>query len=477
MTRVVHALFLKCDGISDKWLFLFTFAWVFVAGLFLQLVFLPYIVPSAHWGHGLIAEQDSVGFHRPSVALAAAIREQGWSAWRYEPGELPVAITSALYAAFLPEPWVALPLNGLLFAAAVVATRQLLGTFTTRSGTAVVALAPFFLFPSFVPIWGQLHRDLTAGTGLVLVLAALVIAARRSDPPASGLRSIGLAAAGMTMLGLSRPYALMLVLAATIVYLVLRVPSRSSRRGVLIVTAIAIVLAAAPVLGGRATPSEPTTNDGRPLMPPAPINADEAKQPDSSTRSAGLWPQLRLADESAPRYANCFPRPAGSIVDTFLFNLCIVREGFVIDSIRWNAGSLHDDEFRLRTAGDFIAYLPRAVRIALFEPGPAEWGREKRSTIGRLGHFIIPIEMTLAYAAFVIAIVSAGRRYLDSAMLAAAGFCVTYAVLYVFAIPQMGTFYRMRAFAFTLLVSLSLALAFERLRESSESRSSRAVAE
>ena len=77
----IERIEVQLDRVEDRQLFVFAVLWVVVGGLALQLLILPYVVPFAHAGHGLIANLDSSGFHATSVDLAERIREEGLTAW------------------------------------------------------------------------------------------------------------------------------------------------------------------------------------------------------------------------------------------------------------------------------------------------------------------------------------------------------------------------------------------------------------
>src|SRR5438034_661829 len=123
----VGRIILSFDRVRDRTLFIFTVLWVIVGGLILQFVILPYVIPWAHWGHGLITDLDSLGYHVYAVEQADAIRQHGWDAWQLRPeGHFSSGIASVLYVLIYPEPWVMLPVNGVFFAIAVTAVRRML---------------------------------------------------------------------------------------------------------------------------------------------------------------------------------------------------------------------------------------------------------------------------------------------------------------------------------------------------------------
>jgi hypothetical protein len=104
------------------------FVYTLIAGLVLQLVILPFVLPSWHAGDGVLKGMDGPKFHAIASGRAERIDTEGWGAWELQPGRQAVAgIASALYALFVPVPAVLLPLNAALNAtAAVCMARQAL---------------------------------------------------------------------------------------------------------------------------------------------------------------------------------------------------------------------------------------------------------------------------------------------------------------------------------------------------------------
>jgi hypothetical protein len=51
------------------------FLYVVLSGFFVQKIFLPYIFPQAHWGHGLMIGGDWIQFHKEAVEIASFLRE------------------------------------------------------------------------------------------------------------------------------------------------------------------------------------------------------------------------------------------------------------------------------------------------------------------------------------------------------------------------------------------------------------------
>ncbi|MBM3819635.1 MAG: hypothetical protein FJW14_11585 [Acidimicrobiia bacterium] len=417
----------RAESVQDRHLFLFAAAWVVTGGLALQLVILPYVLPFAHAGHGLVANTDGPGYYITAVALAETIQMDGFGAWWFfkdRTNDYIVAVSSLFYL-ITPEPWILLPLSGVQFGITVVAIRRVLAIASASAGVALASILPFFLFPSFVMIWGQPHKDLNAGLGLAVTLYALAAAGFTIRHRVTWL--VGAAGAGLGILWLSRPYAVMLVAAAAVVFAVAASLSRQCRRGRL-VSVVGAMLGCAAL--GQWVPSV------------APARPEQVE----------VYGFISRACE-----------PPTSRVDSVLYTVCALRQGFVYAGTEASSTSGYDYDVQLRSAMDFVRYLPRAVAVATLEPLPQRWGTE-RTTVGRLASLFVPIEMSAAYMCFALALLF-GRRLLARPIVwAIAGFCITYSAIFAVVITQVGTLYRTRAFAFAILIATALACALSSLR-------------
>lgn len=468
------------SAVSDAQLFGFVVAWVVVAGLLLQLVVLPYLIPELHWGHGLFAGMDWTSFHQLAVDQADRIRRQGWGAWELRPdGQFPAGFTSVLYYFIAPEPWVVLPVNGILFALVVTATRRYLAVIFGGRAAATLAVAPFFVYFSFVPIWGQLHKDVVSGAGLTLVLAAAVLAHRggRDSLPLPVL--VAAAAAGALLVWFSRPYSVFLLAGAAVMFFAVALFDRRGHQlrllPVTMTVVMAAVLSAEPWNRNAAVvwdipPTPPPSHlpgTAAPASVPAvaPAPAEEAiapRRPKPETPEPSIFrlPRTRRLEVSpakaviARNYASCEPSPSSQFIDRILFFMCMTREGFKIEGSE--AGSNYDFDLRMRSLEDYVAYAPRVLQFTLVEPSPARWGTEQ-SAIGRLASALVPFEMGIAYLSFGLALLFALRRLLRFDVGAVVVYCCTYTAFLVYTVPNMGTVYRMRAFTFVPIVCTALA--------------------
>lgn len=425
-----------CGRIAPFHLAAGVFLWILGLGLLLQLVVLPILLPGIHAGHGLIAGGDWLSFHRLATRKAEEIAETGWSAWELRPeSQSPAGIASVLYHLFLPTPLVVLPLNALVFAIATVAARSLLTTLTGNRGAATLGILPFLLFPSFLMVWGQIHKDVFSGAGSLVVLAALAAAARGRGRIAGIAAAV---AAGGTLIWIARAYALEIVTGASLVFLVTLAVCRARFFWRAAVSVLVLV-------GTAALLTTMASGIGKGMLRGA-TTATAVEVPPVDAASAQPLSPAQM----------CAPEPSANPLDRVLFSLCRERQHF----LQWHpeAGSNLDADTRMRTLPDFLLYLPRAIQIAVLFPSPVPT-TERTSEIGQVGRAAVAFEMAVAYAAFALALLLAWRALLRPPVLATIFFALSYILVHVYALPNMGTLYRMRIFMFTALVAVALALA------------------
>ncbi len=425
-------------SLIDVTLFLFAFCFVVSAGLVLQFLIVPALFDAPSTEVGLIPGIDAFGFHTIVVHQAEMIRANGWHMWELRPeGQGPAGVASIFYTYLPNHPAVLLPLHGAVFAAAIVFARHILEAILKDRTAALFALAPLFLFPSFVVVWGQLHKDLFTGAGLFLILLSAVSAFSERNRTTFVLLGV---ISGSLLVVMMRPYALAIIAVATLPFLF--VALRGGMRTFLRMATIPLLVFSVFLIDSQVT---------------------EGKNP--ARGGMGAVQELAGTAEQA-----CRPLPGALLVDQTLFRLCVLRHRF--HSGYRDATSNIDTDVRLRSASDYLFYAPQAIVVAALRPFPTEI-LQARSAVGRAGSMLAAGEMIFAYAAFGFALVLGYRKLRDPYLLAMIAGLMIFILVYVYAIPNLGTLYRMRIFAFTLLVSLSVGLVVSSVRKIRRSLQSR----
>lgn len=430
-----------CDGagsVSDIVLWLGVFCYVLTGGLALQFLIIPLWFPGAHAGEGLIVGSDWLAFHQIARVQAAFIEQEGWSAWALRPeGQAPAGVASAMYVLIAPTPAAMLPVNAILFATAILAARSILTVFFQHRGIATLATAPFVFFPSFIIVWGQIHKDVFVGAGLLLLMKALVFCIVKERYL---LKGVLLSAAGALLIWVARGHALEIAVGAMAAFagvLVFFCPRRLLR----LVPIVLVVLLITFLGRGSGQLTSWAGSERVATYAPA-VEAPLSPVPDDPATFAG--------------WNRCAPLPSTTL-DRVLFSFCTYRVGYLMEFP--DAGSNTDAHVQLRTVEDFVLYTPRALHLAILEPTPF-LSLARQSEIGSIGRIFVSVEMLYSYMVFALGIILGWRRLIENPIiLALIAFILTFILVHVFAIPNAGTVYRMRIFAFTFMVCIATAMA------------------
>lgn len=420
------------------------FVYVLASGVLVQSFVLPRFFPSLTKDGGFLAGTDSPRFHRLAVAMARRIEEQGWSAWSLAPsGQAPAGIAAAVYAATIPEPWSLLPMNALLHATAAVLLVATVGRFVPDGRLALIAVAPFILYPSSLRWTTQLHKDGFSILGFyALAYGLLLLGDPRSWRPRilPGIGGALLALTGMGLVWVVRDYMALMLHGVALVpgFLIVISLHRSWRQGQLRSPGAALL-----VVGLFIAFSVFSQSDlGSSAAAEVPFEADGASR---STLES------QIVDLVAWKPTVGLP----SVLDRQLRSLAYRRARYILAYPQ--AGSNIDEEVILHEATDVVRYLPRALVIALTTPVPNQWFQEGGSAVTTLMRRAAGPEMVGIYLALLALpfVIWRWRSKLDLWILLwlCAGMLVGYALV----VANVGTLYRMRYPYIMMLVAIAVA--------------------
>ncbi len=326
------------------------FAYTTSAALLFQKLMLP-ALPGLHGGSGLL-NTDSLYFHKIAIDVARGIAEVGWDSWSPWPTKSAsgnAAVLGALYYWFGPEPALVVPLNAVLHATAALLLVYLARAWVPgRAGLigGISAATLFILFPSGLNWYAQPHKDGYAILGFLLYLLGLVTMLRGAI-----LRSLVLAAAGLALTAFVRPNNLVLLAVAALPLPLLCAGAGGRRRVIAAVSMIALTVAAVYLSGTRVAAGE-TLN----LRQYEKIAAPGLETP----AVARQWKWQPLEGPLRP-------------LDRQLEKATNVRVNFIVFGSAVGAASMLDPERIPGSAGEVLAYFPRALQLALFAPFPNQW--------------------------------------------------------------------------------------------------------
>ena len=428
-------------------------AYVVATGLLIQLFLLPRVFPSWDLGDGLMVRTDSGAFHRLAVELVDRIRSEGWEAWELSPeGQTPAGVAALFYTLTAPRPWVLLPLNAVLHATAAVLLVAMIMRLVHDQRWALLAAAPFVLFPSALRWTAQIHKDGATILGFYMFAYALIILASPSSwfPRwRPGLLALLLAFAGAALVWAYRPYMSLMLQVVALAAMVIIMPRLllgarrgkiPQRRAWIAVALVAGLLGLLTVFSRQGTGRAGESDDEIPPL------------------SASSNPRVAWQSES------WMPEPLDRMLRSLANRRERYRAGFP------EAGSLIDIDVEFRSLDNILAYIPRATQIGLLAPFPTEWlGAGTLPSTTFMRRAAIP-EMLLIYSALLglpLAIWRFRRkRDFWILMILSVGMIVGYALV----VAIVGTLYRMRYPYIMLLTAISIAAAASWLDERRRAR-------
>lgn len=428
------------------------FVYASLMALLLQKVILP-MMPELHAGHGLL-QNDAIAFHNIAVDVAARIQSLGWSEWSmFPPGATGnVGLLAALYALFGPDPAWFIPFNAAAHAVGALMVYRLgslLWPGNQGQVGGLIAGILFLVFPSALQWYGQNHKDAFAIVGTLLVLEVLLQSLSRTEISLRQMVSLMIqVAAGAVLLGLVRPYYVVLLLlalsAAWVIDLVVEYLLRRRFSWRCVTRPILLLLMVAVVTGIFARFAVGVYGE-----------LGSAEFSPNSSEISWKW----HVSENIPPQLEATLRRASEL-----------RAHFVAFGRKVGAGSEIDGDRLPDDALSALAYLPRALFVGLMAPFPVTWG--ERMTAPRL----IGAMETAVWYLFAIGVAVLAWRRPSRELLAGVVFCSTLLTILSYVHPNVGTLYRQRygLWHFFLLCGsvgwLSLIAGYLRRRQNSWER-------
>ncbi len=451
-------------------IWLLFFIYPAILALLVQLVILPYIVPTWNAGNGMLVGGDSIWYHRLATEMAQNIHVQGWSAWALRPiGQAPAGIAAAIYALTISEPWMLIPLNAALHATSAMILLLMIQKFLPEWRKAIWTVLPFWLYPSAMIWYAQIHKDGLFIAGMLLYLFGWVLLSQNQTWEKTWWR--GLLAAIWILLGaglvwVARPYgvqmmqgvgiALALILTIIFMFRLVKKNLKWFRALMPIVISWAILIVMVPLTrgGGIIEAEVPVTI--QPAAQPA-QPAQPAQQPAQPAQPAQLPWYSRLLQLFQHTTVTARWQSTGwpDFIENKAYTLSLVRDGYVLSYTA--AGSNIDVTVQFHSVPEVLAYLPRATEIAFLSPFPNTWlgqGSLPATTVMRRisGFEMIGIYIGLALMPLAV---WQWRRKPEFWMVLT--FCSGMLLIYALVVANVGTLYRFRYGFIMTLVAMGIA--------------------
>jgi hypothetical protein len=429
--------------LNSGWkLWLMLFAYPLTVAFFVQLVLLPHIFPAWHAGNGLLIGGDWVSFHRLALSLAEQIQAQGWQAWTITPGGQPMSgIAAIFYVLITPQPWAVIPLNAALHATAAFLLFHIVLGWVQDRRIAFLSVLPFWLYPSALTWYAQMHNDTFFIFGFILFVWALLQFLQFQSLPIL-FRNLALLALGVFLIGLVRPYALEMLqwlsLVAMLFAAVILVRRAALKQQPWQYTVGALVLFALIFTLMRPATVQQISRWFR--QPAAPVQRTElVTKPRQENLPVLVWTKTGFPDFMEQR----------------AFRLAETRDKFRF--LKPHAKSNIDEEIGFSQMSDIIFYLPRALQIAFLAPFPADWFGEGSYEQNTLMRRISAFEMIGIYLALAFLPYAVWRWRTNPQVWMVLMLCVGMMLIYTLVVVNIGTLYRFRYGFMMTIVALGLS--------------------
>jgi len=447
------------DSQTDRFavaIFLLVAGYALIAGLLVQEVVVPTLV-GEEGENGLLPILDTATFHEIAVEMSVEMESRGWAAWEWNPGwsaNQPVGIMAAVYYWFGPDPIYLLPVNAVFHGLSAVVLFYLFLAIGAPIKASFAGILPFVFFPSTLTWVSQFHKDGLYCLGLfTMFLGCVKILSARSW----SARIIGVfcLVVGGFAAGLMRGYGVTVFMVAVLgcgsflVFATLLSKKRRVSREMLnyVVFIVGLILVS-PFSGSKG--GNISSGDSEPKEISAVV--ETAGDPTKARSQEAEKKEKEVGDGWVPpvtpwESSSWLPGPIDRNIHRLIHNRTVFFWLFP------ESGSLVDADKVFSGAGDVIAYVPRALAIGLFAPFPNMWFEEALTRTGGLQRKVSAVETFSAYlllAGCIYGLFRWPNREKCFVVLAA----VLLVVALVYPVPSVGSLYRLRFGAFSLLLGI-----------------------
>lgn len=476
---------------NDRRTFFLATLYVLLVGLLAQFWIIPSHFHDAESAIGLIPGTDAHIYHQGALALLGEMQRHGWAAWQLRPdGHTISGITGALYYLLAPIPVVILPLNAVAHGLCALCMVSIGAALGYARQTMRLAVLPFIFFPGSLIWLIQINKDPYFILGMFLMVRSWVslVATPSEDstaviPPSAFRVNNWLAlAAGVALIWFIRPYVLSIVEVALAATLVTTLFIQFCRRASLFqivrqaCMGAAVLLAMQTVSGTFEYLPVFVKGDNKVLLTTWEAIAtayDQSEEGISRTapRSAAAHPSSKTShsskgepassreDDTAVKWA--FEDWAVSKWVSKYLHILIYRRLYYVDHDK-NAASRIDTD-RIYTIADLPGYFPRAVVVGFFLPTAWQWIHVKPG-LSQLAMLIAGIEILMVNGGLAGLLVKLCRvdRATRANLMMLGIFAVLLVTANVYAVPNLGTLYRLRYPPVMLIAVLGWAFWIER---------------
>ena len=438
------------------------FFFVLIVTLFIQLIALPYLLPTWHGGNGLLQGGDWLAYHELALDLSDKVRTEGWSVWELRPEEqAPAGIAAAIYSLTgIQKPWTVLPLNAALHATATLILLLIMKKLSGRITLAFWAVIPFALSPTPFLWNAALHKDgfFIAGSFLAIYGFMYFSNMQENNKYKPLLLGAIFFITGIILIWVVRPYGteMMLYIAICLAlpltaFLLAHVKKRHFIVLNVAVLWICIILMLPLTETGVYTQYVDTSLVSSGTIT-ARINLLTNKAEAAAAATANIESENQVAGNN-PAWCPTSYLPL-TIEKTF-YTLSVMRDRY--RTHKPYALSNIDTDVQFTSAVDILTYIPRAFQIGLFAPFPNYWFEKGHLGSTTFMRRYAALEMIIIYIflAFSVAAFWFWRKKPDTYIVY--GFALGMILTYSLVVVNIGTLYRMRYGFIMTLVACGVA--------------------
>ena len=435
---------------------------VFIS-LILQFFVLSILLPNLGTVDGLISG-DMTFYHNRSVVVSENISQLGWSAWELRPqGFGIVGVVSAIYSFFnVYSPYILIPFFSALHALGALSIMKLVGRLNVEKNIAFISSVPFLIFPSAVLWYAQILKDTFTLNGSLIILYGLIglfgilkikeLKAQLTQ----ALLSILIIIFGFALVWLVRPYfaqlsfifAIFALFILNVALIVLLIKGRAKITTFFVLWfsqyVLYIFIQYLPYdtdIDVPALKDQIVTNSTQPV---------EASVKANSTQPIEANNDIEIFSYKKWESSEFLPHK----IDTEFKKLYLQRSYFY--QIQHAANSTFDYKQDLNSVKKMILYIPRAIQMAFLSPFPSSWFANHPTVISNLMHRITGVEMMVVYVFLTGFLYSLYLWRKKIELWIMVSFSFYFALLPVYAFPNIGALVRYRYSAIMILVALGV---------------------
>jgi len=470
-------------------IWIFSFLYTGMVSASIQLVILPYIFPSLHYGDGLLnGALDSIGLHMAGIELAEKIRKEGWHAWELLYHNNPTSgIVGAVYALSFPKPWTLIPINSALHATSTLLLFLVVNNLIDSKKKALLCVLPFLFYPTAMTWYTQILKDGFAIAGTFFLIYGILLLTKNDFKGKICIAFFIFVTLGIVVVFIMRPYLVTVtkfIYLSNAVFLVLfslkKIQKKQApyKQELLRLFAIGIIFFV--IYPYTTVAIKEILNDSNSRNIIREVNLGEnlsllsknTDKPSSGTPDETLSkntdkPSSGTPDETLSKNTD---KPSSGTPEStdktlpMIFSTNPYKNKYIASLLRSRQGfsssggkTLVDKDVIFNDIFDFIKYLPRLFEISFFSPFPSQWFGEGSFPANTLQRRIVGIEMIGVYFSYIFLPYAFYKWRKRIEFWSILSFCSSITLLMGFIVLNVGTLHRLRYGFLMPIVTLGIA--------------------